>query len=256
MAIGPYQLFFAVAVLLGMFLTERASSQPVQARLTYLAGVVGGVLGGRLWFSLQYGFSAGLQGFSLYGFGLGALVSALAYHRWQHGRWAPTDFPDTAAPAMALGTTIHRLGCFFTGCCFGKVCQLPWGVQYGPEHPAYWKQLDAGLIPASAEASLPIHPTQLYGVLAGLLAFITFNRLARSRIRLLRYEIFYGLAVGYSLYRFLMEFLRDDAGGRHLGPLTFSQATSVGVFVLCGYLLIRRRLRFRRGDQSLLRNPP
>ena len=30
---------------------------------------------------------------------------------------------------MLLGLAFGRIGCFMNGCCFGKQCSLPWGVQ-------------------------------------------------------------------------------------------------------------------------------
>ncbi len=244
---------FGVAILLGMVVTERNSSQPALARLTYIVGVVGGVIVGRLWYSVQYGFSSGLQGFSFYGFGFGGAAAFFILHSWLRGLRASSDFPDAAAPAMALAAAIHRVGCFYTGCCFGKVCELPWAVQYGTESPAFWKQVSSAAIPESAQTSLPVHPTQLYGTLFGLIAFVTLLWLRRSKLQLMRYELSLGLGLAYSVYRFFMETLRDDAGGWHLGWLTFSQVTSIGVFLLTLYLLLSRRLRFGRGDRSLLR---
>ena len=53
----------------------------------------------------------------------------------------------------------------------------------------------------------------------------------------------------YTVYRFAMEFVRGDAGGRHFGPLTFSQATSLAIFVPVLVLLLSRRLKFYRGQK-------
>ena len=49
-----------------------------------------------------------------------------------------------------------------------------------------------------------------------------------------------------SAFRFLIEYLRDDAGGRHFGPLTFAQGTSLFVFLAAATLLLQRRLLRRR----------
>ena len=37
---------------------------------------------------------------------------------------------DAAAPSMALGIGIGRIGCFLNGCCFGLPTHLPWGVRF------------------------------------------------------------------------------------------------------------------------------
>lgn len=37
---------------------------------------------------------------------------------------------DSFAPAVALGQSVGRLGCFFAGCCYGKPTELPWGITF------------------------------------------------------------------------------------------------------------------------------
>ena len=254
-SITLYQISFAVAVIVGMVVTERTADDQSAARRNYLLGVAGGVLGGRLWYAVQYGFLDGLTGFSFFGFAIGATGSIFLWHWWRRG-WAATEFPDAVAPGLALAGAIHRLGCFSAGCCFGKVCQLPWAVQYGPGRAAFWRHLSTGAIMESATASLPVHPTQLYEALFGVVAFVVLISLHRSTARWIRFELFLGVGASYSVFRFFIEFLRDDAGGIHLGPLTFAQATSIGILLLIAFLLVYRRIRFSpaQGGESIRRH--
>lgn len=250
-----YQTLFVVALVTGMAVTGVVSSQRREARRYYLIAVVGGVIGARTWFSLQYGLTS--TGFSIFGFLLGAVALLTAYHRWSKGWWAPTDFPDSITPAFALGTAIHRLGCFHRGCCFGKICELPWAVRYPSGSHPWNHQLAQGLIGPSASQTLPIHPTQLYGVLTGLILFCLLLWILKRRpFPLLRFEVVLGSAIFLAVYRFFLEMLRDDAGGVHFGPLTFSQGTSLLILVGCSLLLVQRRIRYRRGDRSLLVRSP
>jgi len=76
---------------------------------------------------------------------------------------------DALAPAVGGMVAIARLGCFFAGCDFGTPTQLPWALRYPPLTPAFRAQLDAGLLQAGASHTLPIHPTQLYETLLGLM---------------------------------------------------------------------------------------
>ena len=51
--------------------------------------------------------------------------------------WFRRPFPfwlmsDVAAPAVAIGIAIGRIGCFLNGCCYGAVCELPWAVRFPP----------------------------------------------------------------------------------------------------------------------------
>ena len=72
-----------------------------------------------------------------------------------------------------------------------------------------------GLSP-EATASLPVHPTQLYEMLAGaLLLAVVF--LVRKKQRF-RGEVFLAFTLGYGILRFLIEILRDDIERGEYGP--------------------------------------
>ncbi|BDU77827.1 prolipoprotein diacylglyceryl transferase [Mesoterricola sediminis] len=67
---------------------------------------------------------------------------------------------DALTPAVALGQAIGRLGCFSAGCCYGTECHLPWAVTFtNPD--AHWL--------SGTPLNLPIHPVQLYTLLANAL---------------------------------------------------------------------------------------
>jgi phosphatidylglycerol:prolipoprotein diacylglycerol transferase len=96
---------------------------------------------------------------------------------------------DAAAPGIALGYAIGRVGCFLNGCCYGGPTDLPWGVHF------------PGTIPGQH-----LHPTQIYATLANLVLCAV---LARAYLRPHRLGQIIALYVaGYSLYRFLIESLR------------------------------------------------
>jgi len=66
---------------------------------------------------------------------------------------------DALTPAVALGQAIGRLGCFSAGCCYGTDCSLPWAVTFtNPD--AHWL--------SGTPLGMPIHPVQLYSLLANL----------------------------------------------------------------------------------------
>ena len=235
-----YPLLFSAAVLIGMVVTEVLSVDRATSRKMYLSGIVGGILGARAWYALQYGQLLDPGGFSLYGFGLGAAIGAAAYHRLHNGGWTPTEFPDAAAPAFALGLAIQRVGCFFAGCCYGSRCDLPWAVTYGPGKPVFQKQVGFGLISPQASASLPVHPTQLYSSLAALIVFGVLIWLLKKWTGRRRYDLILLAIVACGVLRFFNEFIRDDAGGLHFGWLTFAQATSLMLTLPALTLLILR----------------
>lgn len=109
-------------------------------------------------------------GFALYG---GLLVGALVGWAVARGLRLPVwRLADPALIAGGLGLACLRCGCFGHGCCFGQPTDLPWGVTYPPGRPAWLANLSGpipGLGPADATAP-PVHPTQLYELLAALAA--------------------------------------------------------------------------------------
>lgn len=138
-------------------------------------------------------------------------------------------FLDLAAPASALAHAFGRIGCFFYGCCYGKVSDGPICVMF-PE-----------LSPAGYHGHSVI-PTQL--IEAGLL-FILFTVLVFLRKRLKASLLIPALyLILYSLIRFNVELLRGDPRGIYLG-LSTSQWFSL-MALICGILLLEGRKRILR----------
>ena len=106
-------------------------------------------------------------GLMLYGGYILAIVGGIAYvRRTGLSLW---KIADAAAPAMALGIGIGRLGCFLNGCCFGLPTSLPWGVQFPSDSYASY-----------TFPGMHIHPSQLYLALAGIGLFLVLLRLDRT----------------------------------------------------------------------------
>src|SRR5262249_38513390 len=82
-----------------------------------------------------------------------------------------------AAPA-AMGIACGRLGCFFAGCCYGKVAAFPWmGVRFPRGSFAFLDQVRSGLLAPNAITSLPVYPAQLLEAgLCVVLAFVLGRR--------------------------------------------------------------------------------
>jgi phosphatidylglycerol:prolipoprotein diacylglycerol transferase len=148
---------------------------------------------------------------------------------------------DVAVPSLASGLLITRIGCYLFGCDFGK--RLPESSSTGflaklgtfphwPKDtlegsegaPAFARHLDiAGKhTPAYDELmkmghSYPVHPTQIYESLVGLvlLALLLWQRRAQR----FRGQIFFLFAFGYGYLRFLIEALRDDSERGEFGPM-------------------------------------
>jgi phosphatidylglycerol:prolipoprotein diacylglycerol transferase len=257
-----YGPLIAIGVLVAVFVAVRRAktvglSTDLVLDLTFYSVIIGFV-GSRVFFILQdlRGFAEAprdyiftRQGYVFFG----GLVPALAFAIWylRKKQADPWQVGDVAAPSIALGHMFGRIGCFFSGCCYGRLCPPgweSWGVTFPKvTDPAtgevifsfsYMDHLARGLIGPDAVRSLPIFPTQLYEATANFLVFLGLTWLWRRRR--FRGQIFAGYLMAYGIARFLLEFLRGDYDEQALFSLlqrgqmsqVFSlTAVGVGVFL-------------------------
>ena len=143
---------------------------------------------------------------------------------------------DSFAPAIALGQTVGRQGCFAAGCCWGEPTALPWGVTFG----------ERGHEVTGVPTGVALHPTQLYESFAALAILLLLLWLHRRKKFDGQVVLIYGVL--YAATRFAIEFFRDDPRGDILGltsltGLSTSQLISllVGAASLCALVLRWRR---------------
>jgi len=209
--------------------------------------IVGGLLGAKLllvvrnlpeylaqpshfqWFSLVE--SAG----DFYGGFLGALAASALYFR-RHPElpvWRTADF---CAPALALGQSIGRVGCFMAGDDYGRPANVPWAVVFTDP--------DAARI-GGAPLGVYLHPVQLY---ESLLCFALFLFLAwLLRRKQFDGEIILSYTLLYAIARFLLEYFRGDADRGFVfgGALSTSQLIAIPLFFTSLLLIVRRGRRIR-----------
>jgi phosphatidylglycerol:prolipoprotein diacylglycerol transferase len=133
------------------------------------------------------------------------------------------SWADVAVPSLASGLLVTRLGCYLYGCDFGSA--LPAGAPRwlvalgtfprwsappleGTGSPAWAQHVRAELLAPGAEASLPVHPTQLYEAAVGMVLLVVLLLVLHRR----RFagEVFLTATVLYGFARFALEILRDD----------------------------------------------
>ena len=204
------------------------SAQQVDDLLFYIA--LGVVLGGRLGYSLFYGFETLLQdplsilriwqgGMSFHGGLIGVLVAMLLFAR-RHGKgfFQATDF---IAPLIPIGLGAGRIGNFINGELWGAPGDVPWAMQV-PCDRFLALCLEKLQLPAGTLMTPPLHPNQLYeATLEGLVLFLLLWLFsARPRPVMAVSGMF---LIFYGLFRFAIEFVRmPDA---HLGYLAFDWLT-------------------------------
>jgi len=224
--ITSFGVMVAVAALVGLWLFRRELARaglPIEAADAGLVGVIGGLIGAKLLWTLEHAgegpltdllFSRG--GLSWYG-GLAGGVGAGLGHMLMRG-WPLVRTVSAAAPALAFGHMLGRIGCFLVGDDYGTPTDLPWGVAF-PE----------GLPPTT----VPVHPTQLYEAVGlALLGWALLRWRAAGvadRVVLARYLMFAGLL------RFAIEFLRVNE--RVAFDLSVAHLVSLAVIVIGVFLL-------------------
>jgi phosphatidylglycerol:prolipoprotein diacylglycerol transferase len=200
-----------------------------------VAGGLGGIVGAKVYYAILHGDpKLLLERYGLVWYG-GLIVGAAAVIWTMRRRRLPLwGTLDAAAPAMALGYGIGRIGCFLVGDDYGRPTDLPWGVAFEnglPPTTAFYLRQEFGIaIPADVPGAtlLEVHPTQLYETAAALLIWFVGVRLLARRRR--PGDVAIPVLALLAVERFLVEFLRakDD---RFLGPFTVAQAISVAVVV-------------------------
>lgn len=134
---------------------------------------------------------------------LSSLLAILVIRR--HGA-SVAQVADLAAPAVALGLAIGRLGCFVSGCCYGETCPPAWSVA-----PPWWE--------GGPPYDVPRWPTALLEGGWALLLFFVLRRASRASDAPPG-QAFLLLLWLYAPGRFLLEALRGDPRGGLLGLST------------------------------------
>jgi phosphatidylglycerol---prolipoprotein diacylglyceryl transferase len=221
--------FLAAGALVGKRLKE--IGKPVDwAYEIGFSALIGGVVGSRVYFVVQnydsvksdlLGNLFGGSGLVWYG---GAIGGALAVLAWAWYRdFLRLALLDLAAPALALGYAIGRIGCQLSGDGdYGKAWNGPWAMSY-PD----------GTVPTDHS----VHPTPIYETLAmGLGAWMLWQ--LRDRFRA---GILFAIYLVYAgAERFLIEFIRRNTDVA-LG-LTSAQLESLAMMVVgLGWLYVVRQ---------------
>ena len=206
-----YGFFVALAVVVSLVIATRRAEFAGLTRneladlvfLLFLSGILGARLffvwqhfdeyRGRLWniFFIQEG------GLVWYGGFISAVIAGVLYAVFK--KWRVLRLCDFFAPILPLGQAIGRLGCFFNGCCYGRL------------QGAFR------------------HPTQIYES-AGLvgLSIYLFAK-AHSKIHKKGGALFVDYVLFYSFLRFVVEFFRGDQ--LPLFYLTLPQLMSLFLFL-------------------------
>ena len=236
--ITSFGVMVAAGLLAGAWLFGRELDARGLGHASGLASwaAIGGLVGAKLLWTAEHLGEAPVVdlvtdrgGMSWFGGLVGGVVVGLAMVVAR--RWPVLPLVAAAAPAVALGQALGRVGCFLVGDDYGRPTSLPWGV-------AFPKGLPPTLV--------PVHPTQLYEAvfLAGLAWVLV--RWRRSGLGDRAVVVRYCIVAGAS--RFLLELVRVNV--KVAAGLSVAQLASIGI-VAVGIALSLSRPRAAAGREPL-----
>jgi len=228
-SLGPltlqtFGLMFALSFIVGGVLVHKRFQELGKpgdwAYEAVFAALAGGLIGARVYFLIDnYEGSDGLfdslfsgSGLTWYGGAIGGAIGVVLWAKWRD--YLNLRLADVAAPALAAGYAVGRIGCQLSGDGdYGKPWDGPWAMGY-PD----------GVVPTPP--GVTVHPTPVYETLVmGLGAFILWR--LRDRFR---FGILFAIYLMYAgTERFLVEFLR--ANERVAMGLTEAQFLSLAMIM-------------------------
>jgi phosphatidylglycerol:prolipoprotein diacylglycerol transferase len=240
-SVHSYGVLMALAFLAGLWTaSRRAWRDGITPEKILDIGpwlIVGAIAGARLFYVATYWdtlmdsplfpqapwteiFMVQRGGLVYYGGLIGAALACLLFARIkQLPLW---KLADILAPSIALGYVFGRIGCLLNGCCYGRVCNLPWAIHFPPGHETYPNG---------------VHPTEVYDSLLNLLLYAGLAWLYRRKT--FDGQVFAVYLLCYALTRSFVEMFRGDYTSAHLHDgLTPAHLISIGIFA-AGLALIR-----------------
>ena len=210
-------------------------------------------------------------GLVAYGGFLGGFVTALAF--WRIKKIPLLPFADIAVPTLASGLMLTRVGCYLYGCDYGRPLEAAapswlsaagtfpkWDTESFPVFacdqtingsPAYQHHLqEYPDLMTDRLSSLAVHPTQIYESVFGLALFVFAVWLLNNRK--FRGQVLVTVAGLYGLWRFLIEYLRDDPERGFAFGFSTSQLISLAIIPVCiiAYVHLRKQAE-ENGDIEL-----
>lgn len=229
LGIQAYGLFIMLAIVITVWRIKRDKQfSPLNLEPVYLniisVSTIAGLIGARLlefvsepdayehWYEIFFLWQGGL---SILGAIVGIICIVPFYLKKIHVPVLPTC--DLVALYAPLLQAIARLGCFFAGCCYGKVTSHFFAVMY--TNPVSF-----------APHGIAIHPTQLYSSIMLFIIFL-FMYFIGQKIAKKTGDIFAMYLILASMERFIIDFWRNERIMIN-SFLSFHQLVALTIFIV------------------------
>jgi phosphatidylglycerol:prolipoprotein diacylglycerol transferase len=209
--LSPYLILNGMGLICGLLLLDKKlenifNKNSSKIYIIFVLSIVAGWLGAHVFDVLAKNQVLGHAGFTF----LGGLIFGTVFFIVLFVRYFNRDNLMTALNVavmpLVLGHAIGRIGCYFSGCCYGKIIA----------HSNYLSSVFLR------------HPTQIYEsiFLSMLFVFLTL----KEKMRIFIPDVYIYL-VSYCSFRFFIEFLRGDYRGQYANDLSPSQWVSLSIIM-------------------------
>jgi phosphatidylglycerol:prolipoprotein diacylglycerol transferase len=234
-------LSFIIALWMSTREAERKGLDPKLVQDFAIYGLIGGIIGARLYFVLfsapRHFLNNPWEIFAVWSGGIGIIGSLLGGFLvavWFCHRKGVSllRFGDTLAPGIAVGQTVGQLACLLNGDSYGRPSDLPWAISYTDPR-------------SLAPLNIPLHPIEIYEMAAYFFVFLMVWKI-RIHQRLDGFTFFTYLA-GYGMARFLVDFFRGDPAMLAWGIQAAQLFGATMILVsLAGFLVQKKLLKVAR----------
>ena len=231
-----YSLAYIAGILLGWIIGKRVfvSNHEIKEKfddyVTYLIFAI--IIGGRLGYIILYNPSYYLKNindiFKIWEGGMsfhGALIGIIfvSFFFAKKNNQNPFDYLDVVSLVAPIGIFFGRIANFINSELYGIETTLPWAVKF------------------IVVDNLYRHPSQIYeAIFEGLILFFVLSYFWKKKFTIAPGYISGLFLVFYSIFRFLIEFLRvpDEQLGYIMFNFTMGQILSIIFFLIGSYLMI------------------
>ena len=228
----------AIAAIIAALLTNKCGIKKYDLVYSAVFAVLSGIGGAKLLFIIvslktiienNISFTAVLQGgFVFYGGLIGGAIGIIIYTKMY--KLSTLKFFDLYAVVLPLGHAIGRIGCFYSGCCYG----MPYD---GIFSCVYTKTL--GMTPLNT----PLLPIQLIEALLLFILFVVSIIIFLKKPKTGMITAIY--LYSYNIIRFILEFFRGDTErGLWLG-LSTSQIISIALVIIVSVCIMHNKRKIK-----------
>lgn len=203
--IRSYGVIVGLSFLLALWMStreaERKGLDPKLVQDFAIYGLIGGIVGARLYFVLfsepGYFLQHPWEIFAIWSGGIGiigSLIGGFLVAVWfcRKKGISLLRFGDALAPGIALGQTFGQLACLLNGDSYGRPTDLPWAITYTDPR-------------SLAPLNIPLHPVEIYEMAGYFLVFLLVWKV-KNRSQVDGFSLFAYLA-GYGMARFIVDFV-------------------------------------------------